>query len=285
MKVSIIVNCHNGEKYLEECLESIKKQTYKNYEVIFFDNNSYDKSKIIFKGYENEKFKYFRCDKKKNLYDARNEALIECSGEIITFLDVDDTWHEDKLSEQIKIFKSHIDVDLIYTDYILRDEYKKKNKKILLKKINKDLTNNLLKNTKIALLTVAVRKKTLEKINFRFDPDYNIIGDFDLLIKLSFNAKFYHQKLISATYRYHSSSETNKNFIKLIEELKNWKNKNLENKSVNSLKNFKNLDHKINYYNAIYAINNKDYNLLLKSLNKIKFSIYIMKIIYWKIFK
>ena len=62
---------------------------------------------------------------KKNLYDARNEALIECSGEIITFLDVDDIWHEDKLSEQIKIFKSHIDVDLIYTDYILEMSIKK----------------------------------------------------------------------------------------------------------------------------------------------------------------
>ena len=42
---------------------------------------------------------------------------------------MDDIWHEDKLSEQIKIFKSHIDVDLIYTDYILRDEYKKNKKK------------------------------------------------------------------------------------------------------------------------------------------------------------
>ena len=49
MKVSIIVNCYNGESYLDECLSSIKDQTYKNYEVIFFDNNSNDKSAFIFK--------------------------------------------------------------------------------------------------------------------------------------------------------------------------------------------------------------------------------------------
>ena len=39
--ISIIVNCFNGEKYLNECLESILSQSYKNYEVIFWDNNLY----------------------------------------------------------------------------------------------------------------------------------------------------------------------------------------------------------------------------------------------------
>ena len=46
--VSIIMSCFNGEKYLNECLESILSQSYKNYEVIFWDNNSTDKSKLIF---------------------------------------------------------------------------------------------------------------------------------------------------------------------------------------------------------------------------------------------
>ena len=49
MKVSIIVNCHNGEKYLEECLESIKKQTYKNYEVIFLIITHMTKVKLSLK--------------------------------------------------------------------------------------------------------------------------------------------------------------------------------------------------------------------------------------------
>ena len=130
------------------------------------------------------------------------------------------------------------------------------------------MTDTLLKDTKIALLTVAVRKKTLERINFKFDSDYSIIGDFDLLIKLSLIAKFYHHKFLSATYRFPPNSETDKNFIKLIDELKDWKIKNLTNRSVNSLKNFKNLDYKIDYYNTIYAIKNKKYTLLFKSLKK-----------------
>ena len=45
--VSIIMNCHNGEKYLQKSLNSVFNQTYKNWELIFFDNRSKDKSKEI----------------------------------------------------------------------------------------------------------------------------------------------------------------------------------------------------------------------------------------------
>ena len=47
MKVSIIVNCHNGEKYLEECLESIKKQTIADKEVGIFLSSGLDSSLIF----------------------------------------------------------------------------------------------------------------------------------------------------------------------------------------------------------------------------------------------
>ena len=45
--VSIIMNCHNGEKYLKESLDSVISQTYKNWELIFWDNKSSDKSAEI----------------------------------------------------------------------------------------------------------------------------------------------------------------------------------------------------------------------------------------------
>ena len=47
--VSIIINCHNGEKYLKECLDSVILQTYKNWEIIFWDTLSFDNSKNLIK--------------------------------------------------------------------------------------------------------------------------------------------------------------------------------------------------------------------------------------------
>ena len=57
--VSIIMNCYNGETYLNESIESILSQTYKNWELIFWDNQSKDNSAKIFKNYKDIRLKYF----------------------------------------------------------------------------------------------------------------------------------------------------------------------------------------------------------------------------------
>ena len=50
--VSIIMNCHNGEKYLKNSLQSVIDQTYKNWELIFWDNRSIDNSKEIVESFK-----------------------------------------------------------------------------------------------------------------------------------------------------------------------------------------------------------------------------------------
>ena len=61
--ISIIVNCYNGEKYLKQALESIQKQNYTNWELIFWDNQSTDNSKAIFDSFNESRFKYFYSEK------------------------------------------------------------------------------------------------------------------------------------------------------------------------------------------------------------------------------
>ena len=72
--VSIILNCYNGEKYLREALSSIKTQTYKNWELIFWDNKSNDKSVDILKSFKIKKLKYYLSKQHTSLYAARNLA-------------------------------------------------------------------------------------------------------------------------------------------------------------------------------------------------------------------
>ena len=56
--ISIIINCFNGEKYLSNAIESVINQTYKNWEIIFWDNCSTDKSAEIFNNYKDERLNY-----------------------------------------------------------------------------------------------------------------------------------------------------------------------------------------------------------------------------------
>ena len=73
--ISIIVNCFNGEKYLKRALESIINQTYNNWEVVFWDNQSSDNSKKIFSEFKDKRFKYYFSKEHTSLYKARNEAI------------------------------------------------------------------------------------------------------------------------------------------------------------------------------------------------------------------
>ena len=88
--VSVIMNCYNGAKYLQESLRSVINQTYQNWELIFWDNISSDDSKKIFSNFNENRFKYFLNDKHSILYHARNQAIKKANGEFIAFLDTDE---------------------------------------------------------------------------------------------------------------------------------------------------------------------------------------------------
>ena len=100
--VSVVMNCHNGEKFLIEAITSVLNQTYKNFELIFFNNFSSDKSEIIIKSINDDRIKYYSSNIFLELYSARNEAIKKAKGEYITFLDTDDLWENNKLDKQLE---------------------------------------------------------------------------------------------------------------------------------------------------------------------------------------
>ena len=125
--VSVIINCHNGEKYLDKTIKSVLGQNYKHWEIIFFDNNSTDKSSFLLKKYKDRRIKYFKSQKKHSLYKARNLAVGKSKGELISFLDADDWWVKSKLNKQVKVFLKDQTIDVLYSNIYLYNEKKKKN--------------------------------------------------------------------------------------------------------------------------------------------------------------
>ncbi len=90
-KISVIIPIYNTEKYLKKCLDSVKNQTYKNFEVIMVDDGSTDNSADICKEYEknDSRFKYFY---KENGGEgsARNYGIKKAGNDYIAFIDSDD---------------------------------------------------------------------------------------------------------------------------------------------------------------------------------------------------
>lgn len=126
--VSILMNCYNGEKYLREAIESVLAQTYHNWELIFWDNQSTDRSAEIFRSYFDKRLKYFFAPNHTLLYEARNCTVEKCSGSYIAFLDVDDYWEESKLEKQMGVFKTDPNVAMVYSNFYFKNEIRKTNK-------------------------------------------------------------------------------------------------------------------------------------------------------------
>ena len=127
--VSILMNCYNGQEYLKKALNSIINQKYKNWELIFWDNQSTDDSIKIFNSYKDKRFKLFRAKEHTILYEGRNLAIQKTTGELIAFLDTDDIWLPDKLLKQVDLFKNE-EVGLVYGNFWMLNNYsifKKKN--------------------------------------------------------------------------------------------------------------------------------------------------------------
>ena len=113
--VSVIMNCHNGEKYLREAIDSVISQTYNNWELIFWDNHSTDKTSDIIKSYTDSRIYYYYTNTFTTLGKARNSAIDVSNGEIIAFLDADDIWLKEKLIKQIPLFRDK-DIGIVICD-------------------------------------------------------------------------------------------------------------------------------------------------------------------------
>lgn len=105
-KVSIIIPVYNMEKYLEECLDSVTNQTYRNLQIILVNDGSKDKSLEIMKEYA-KKDNRIICISQENAGPgmARNKGLEYAEGKYISFIDGDDTVTPDFIEKLITIIK------------------------------------------------------------------------------------------------------------------------------------------------------------------------------------
>ena len=208
--VSIIMNCHNSERYLAEAIESVINQKYKNWELIFWDNFSTDRSSKILNSYKDKRIKYFLSEEFTSLGKARNLALKKVSGEFVAFLDCDDLWHPDKLKKQIPFFKDK-KVGLVISNTIFFGENYKS--KVLYKKSPPQgyIFGELLEAYFISLETAIVRFSSLKRLNEFFDNRFEVIEEFDLFLRISLQYKLAYTNEILGKWRIHQNSLTWKN--------------------------------------------------------------------------
>lgn len=237
--VTILMNCYNGERYLREAIDSVLGQTYKNWELIFWDNRSTDSSASIFKSYDDTRLKYFYAENHTLLYEARNLALKKANGQLIAFLDVDDCWFADKLERQVTLF-ANSDVGFACSNYFVINQSRQR-KRLAHKKIMPDgnVLEILLKDYYVGLLTLIVRRQAISGYIKTFGDAYHIIGDFDLAIRLASEWKMAYTKEPLAIYRIHGNNESTKHLRTAILEIEGWLKQYSLHMNIGNAKNFR----------------------------------------------
>lgn len=161
--VSIIVPAYNAEQYISECIDSVLFQDYQDWELIIVNDKSTDNTKNIVLNYikVDKRIKLFNQPTNKGVSAARNRAIQESNGRFIAFLDSDDRWKKNKLSEQLKFMKEN-NYAFVFTSYETFETNSKAKK--LISVPNKITYKEYLGNTIIGNLTVILDKRYIKNI-------------------------------------------------------------------------------------------------------------------------
>ncbi len=164
--VSIITPVYNAERFLEDTIKSVQKQSYKNWELVLVDDCSKDSSSEIIEKFRNsdDRIRYIKLEKNSGAAISRNTGIKNANGRFIAFVDSDDLWEETKLEKQIE-YMLRENIGFSFTSYrYMRENGEKTNK--VAKAPKKIDYEGLLKNTIIGCSTVVLDRK--------------IIGDFEM---------------------------------------------------------------------------------------------------------
>ncbi|MCR4738992.1 MAG: glycosyltransferase family 2 protein [Lachnospiraceae bacterium] len=166
--VSIVVPVYNAGRIIEDTIQSVKAQTYENWELIMVDDSSSDDSIQIIGKHVSEKIILLRNTEGKGAAPARNTGVKAASGRYLCYLDADDLWDPEKIEKQLAHMKEN-DCAFSFTGYEFADENGVGMSKIVHvpKKIDH---RHALKNTTIFTSTVMFDLSKLSKEDVMMPP-------------------------------------------------------------------------------------------------------------------
>jgi glycosyltransferase involved in cell wall biosynthesis len=228
-KVSVIIPTYNRADFIEDAVESVLCQTYKDYEIIIVDDGSTDSTKDVLQKFHN-KIRYIYKNNGGEA-SARNTGIKHAQGEYIAFLDSDDLWLPKRLKFGVQALDFNKNIGLFFSDCNRVFNGKKASKTYFddYKPYSGFIFRQLYMQDFIPTLTVILRTECFRKVGI-FSEDLTLCTDYDMWLRISACFKIDHTKMPLAILRSHSKSISRENFSGtflrkvLVETRTNYKN-------------------------------------------------------------
>ncbi len=228
--VSIIMNCYNNASTLAEALQSVLDQSFKDWEVIFWDSNSHDQSLHIAQSFakklaqhqNNSQIHCFKTISSMPLGQARNAAMNKACGKYIAFLDCDDIWLPSKLAKQVQLMQQNPKIALVCTNTENFYAHKSLNNIFTTTKPKRgQVFSDLIGTQWIAMSSAMLRHEHLKSLRGTkpyFDEQLCICEEAELFYALAYNYEFDYIDEILTKRRIHHQNATFTHWHKLALE-------------------------------------------------------------------
>ena len=209
MKISVILTTYNrGGTFLRQAIQSVVDQTYKDWELIIFDNYSTDNTDDVVKEFSMYDIKYIKLQNNGVIAKSRNAAIKVAKGEYIALIDSDDFWEANKLEESYKYLSQKKYDGFCHAENWLFDD----GKKMVVKygPEEKFLFDNLLANGNcLSPSATVIKRDVLDEVGgYSEDKKFITAEDYDLWLKISKKGyKIIFSERVLGSFRVHSGAE------------------------------------------------------------------------------
>lgn len=224
-RVSLLVAAYNAELFIEETIRSVVTQTHNDWELIVVDDGSTDGTAGIVKQWaqNDSRIKLLR-QFNKGASCARNYAFSQSTGDYIVILDADDCILPDKLESQCRHLDSNLIYGVVYGDTWHCDEKKShiilESKKFPSQHVEGDIFEKIILGNIFAVHSAMVRRECVTHVGLH-DESQDLIGDWDLWVRVAEHYRFLYDPNPVAEYRLHGgmsarSDSAKKQFLQRI---------------------------------------------------------------------
>jgi glycosyltransferase involved in cell wall biosynthesis len=202
--VSIITPSYNQAEFLERTIRSVLDQNYQNLEYIIIDGGSDDGSLGIIQKYSDQ-LAWWVSEPDQGQTDAINKGFTKAKGEILAWLNSDDTYLVNAVSEAVDYLQSHPEVGMVYGDANLIDE----NDNVIGSFPARQTDNKRLMRGYVHIPQQAsfFRAELWKKVG-PLDPSFFFAMDYDLWVRLSQQAPLKYQPRLWANFRLHGGAKS-----------------------------------------------------------------------------
>jgi teichuronic acid biosynthesis glycosyltransferase TuaG len=217
--VSIIIPTFNQAHFLKECLDSVRLQSWQNWEAIVINNDSTDNTIEVVNSYRDARIRLVNFKDNHIIAAVRNQGMMQAQGEYLAFLDSDDVWFPGKLQRQVTFISVHSSIQLVASNAIIVDEKSAgTGKKVLpLAWDNRTIRfTDMLRKGCVVTSSVLMRRAVCSVVGYMDEnPELRVIEDYEYWLRVlkAFPSGMFLMKNSLVQYRLHQKNSSTIEFL------------------------------------------------------------------------